>query len=95
MKLFGINIIEHPDFTPDEAWIIFKKDAPQVPQDLRNILIFPCILTGDMEQTTRMLNLLQAIAVPHTSDTFTQPTTVLALLDDSHPFSSLQKALSC
>ena len=94
MELFGMNIIEHPDLAEDEAWIIFNTNSPQVPQDLRDTLSVPCIVTGNMAQTQRMLNLLQAIAVPHTSDTFTQPTTVLALLSDSHPLSSLQKTLS-
>jgi hypothetical protein len=93
MNIFGIEIIEHSSLEVDEAWIIFKKDSPQVPQDLRDTLPIPCILTGDMTQTKRMLTLLQAIAVPHTSDMLRKPTTVLALLDDSHPLASLQRAL--
>jgi hypothetical protein len=93
MNIFGIEIIEHPSLEKDEAWIIFKRDSPQVPDDLRDALPIPCILTGDMTQTKRMLTLLQAIAVPHTSDLSRQPRTVLALLDDSHPLASLQRAL--
>ncbi len=64
MKFSSMNIIEHPDFSADEAWIIFKKDAPQVPQDLRDKLSVPCILTGDVAMTKRTLTLLQAINVP-------------------------------
>ena len=63
MKLFAMNIIEHPDLAADEGWIIFDEDAPQVPEDLRGELSVPCILTGSRVQTERMLALLQAISV--------------------------------
>ncbi len=66
MKLFGMTIIEHPDLAMDEAWIIFKKDAPQVPQDLRDTLPVPCILTGDVAQAKHLLTLLHAIGAPRT-----------------------------
>ncbi len=63
MKLFAINIIEHPDFAVDEAWIIFDESAPQVPEDLRDKLSVPCILTGNRSLAERTLALLQAISV--------------------------------
>ena len=63
MKLFAINIIEHPDFAADEAWIVFDENAPQVPEDLRGKLSVPCILTGNRTQAERTLALLQAISV--------------------------------
>lgn len=62
MELFGINVIEHPDMEEGQAWIVFKKDAPQVPQELRDKLSVPCILTSNLALTERMLTLLQAIS---------------------------------
>lgn len=93
MNIFGMDIIEHPSLEEDEAWIIFHSDSPQVPAELRATLRVPCILTGDQRQTKQILIFLQAIAVPHTSDLSRKPTTVLALLDDSHPLVSMQRAL--
>ncbi len=66
MKLSNLNIIEHSSLGKDEAWIITKADAPQVPQELRGTLPIPCVLTGDMVQAKHMLTLLQAIAAPRT-----------------------------
>ncbi len=63
MKLFSMNIIEHHDFAADEAWIIFDENAPQVPEDLRDNLSVPCILTGNRVQAERALALLQAISI--------------------------------
>ena len=63
MKLFAMNIIEHPDFAADEAWIVFDENAPQVPENLRDELSVPCILTGSRAQAQRTLALLQAISV--------------------------------
>jgi hypothetical protein len=94
MKLSDLNIIKHPDFAADEAWIITKEDAPQVPHDLRGTLPGPCILTGDVEQAKRMVTFLQAVAVLETSDSFTPRTaSKTVLLGDSHPLASLQRAL--
>lgn len=63
MKLFAINIIEHPNLGADEAWIVFDEDAPQVPEDIRGELSVPCILTGNRAQAERTLALLQAIRI--------------------------------
>ena len=61
MNLLTMNIIEHPAFAADDAWIIFDEDAPQVPEDLRDTLPVPCILTGNRALAERTLALLQAI----------------------------------
>ena len=61
MKLFGINVIEHPAIGEDEAWIIRHPDAPQVPPDLRGQLHLPCILTGSAVRTKHTLALLEAV----------------------------------
>ncbi len=63
MQPFGLQVIESSELAPDEAWIIFKADAPQVPQELRGSVPVPCILTGDVEQAKRTLKLLQAISL--------------------------------
>ena len=61
MKLFGIDVIEHPAIAADEAWIIRHQDAPQVPPDLRGQLHLPCILTGSAVRTKHTLALLEAV----------------------------------
>ncbi len=63
MNLFDMSIIKHPDLAANEAWIITDRDAPQVPNNIRSELPIPCILTGNTEQATRMLNLLRAISL--------------------------------
>jgi hypothetical protein len=63
MELFSNQVIESTDLPPDEAWIIFNDNAPQVPQNLRGKLPVPCILTGDEKQAKRTLNLLRAITL--------------------------------
>ena len=60
MELSNIQIVESTFLPADEAWIIFKRDAPQIPQSLRATLPLPCILTGDAEGAQHMLNLLRA-----------------------------------
>jgi len=63
MNLFDINIIKHSDLAAHDAWIIFDRDAPQVPVDIRSKLPVPCILTGDTEQAMRTLKLLRAVVI--------------------------------
>ena len=63
MELFGINIIEHPDLPENVSWMVFRKEAPQVPQDLRDKLPLPCILTGSLEQARRTFSFLQAVSM--------------------------------
>ncbi len=60
MELFGIQVIESSDLSPDEAWVISKRNAPQIPHSLKDTLPMPCILTGDAERAKHTLNLLRA-----------------------------------
>ncbi len=62
MEMFGINVIEHPAVAKDQAWFIVNKESPQVPEDLREGLEVPCILTGSLSYTQHMLILFQAIS---------------------------------
>ncbi len=62
MELSNIEVIESTELPSDDAWIIFKDDAPQVPQSLSGKLPVPCILTGSAEQARRTLDLLQSIS---------------------------------
>jgi hypothetical protein len=61
MEYLGIRIVEHQSLCADEVWIIHKRDAPQVPLDLRNNLSLPYILTGDATRARRLLSLVRAI----------------------------------
>ena len=94
MNIFRMNIIEHPSLDEEDAWIIFDRNAPQVPQELRGTLPVPCILTSDKTQASHILTFLQAVAVPYTSDPFSQPTTAVSLLGDLHQHQSLQIHIS-
>jgi len=93
MNLSNITIVEHPNFAADEAWIVFDRNAPQVPEDLRDTLAMPCILTNNIEQTKRMLTFLQAVAVLRRSGGLTQPTALSELLRESDPLAPLRKSL--
>jgi hypothetical protein len=94
MNFSDIAIVEHPAFAADECWMVFRRDAPQVPCELRATLPVPCILTGDVEQTQHMLTFLQAVTELKTLDASTQPTTAAGLLNQSDPLASLRKASS-
>ncbi|MGH9904958.1 MAG: hypothetical protein ACRD8U_05150 [Pyrinomonadaceae bacterium] len=61
MEFLGINIVEHAQVPADEVWMIHKKEAPQVPAELRENLPVPCILTGDATRAQRLLSLMRAI----------------------------------
>lgn len=63
MELFGIQVIESADLPLDEAWIIFRNDAPQIPQNLKGDVPIPCVVAGNADQAKRTLNLLRAISV--------------------------------
>lgn len=60
MKISHINIIEHPDVPDYEARIICDKNAPQLPEELRDKVSVPCILTGDLALNKNMLTLMIA-----------------------------------
>ena len=55
MEPFGIPIIENNDSSPDEAWILFKRDALQISQSLGGKLPVPCVLTGSGDQAKHTL----------------------------------------
>ncbi len=63
MELFNIQIVESIDLPADEAWIIYHRDAPQIPQSMKATLAMPCILTGDAERAQHTLNLLRAASL--------------------------------
>ena len=61
MEYLGINIIEHVSLASDEAWVIHKTDAPQIPAELRGRVSVPCILTGDATRARQLLSFMRAI----------------------------------
>ena len=61
MEYLGINIIEHASVPAEEVWLIHKREAPQVPPDLRDNLPVPCILTGDAVRAGQLLSFVRAI----------------------------------
>jgi hypothetical protein len=61
MEFLGINIVEHASIPVDDVWIIHRKDAPQIPADLRGSLPVPFILTGSATRARQLLSLMRAI----------------------------------
>lgn len=61
MQFLGINIIEHPMVAAEDAWLIHKREAPQVPPEIRSSLPVPCILTGDAVRAKQLISLVRAI----------------------------------
>ena len=61
MEFLGINIIEHASVPVDDVWMVHRKEAPQVPADLRGSLPVPCILTGNATRARHLLSLMRAI----------------------------------
>jgi hypothetical protein len=60
MELSNIQIVESSLLPAHEAWLIFNRDAPQIPQSLKDTLPLPCVLTGSAAQARRSLEFLQA-----------------------------------
>jgi len=56
MEYLGMNIVQHPSLPADDVWIIYEKEAPQVPPDLDGDLAVPFILTGDTERAKHLLS---------------------------------------
>ena len=67
MEYMGINIIEHASLATDEVWVIHKKDAPQIPVELRGHLSVPCVLTGDASRARQLLSFMRAIDTQYVS----------------------------
>ena len=61
MEYLGINIVEHGSLATEEVWVIHKKDAPQIPAELRGRLPVPCVLTGNASRARQLLLFMRAI----------------------------------
>ena len=61
MEYQGINIVQHPSLPADDVWIIYEKEAPQVPPDLGEDLTVPFILTGDTERAKHLISFVGLI----------------------------------
>jgi hypothetical protein len=61
MEYLGMNIVQHPSLPADDVWIIYEKEAPQVPEDLGGDLAVPFILTGDTERAKHLLSFVGLI----------------------------------
>jgi hypothetical protein len=61
MEYLGMNIVQHPSLPADDVWIIYEKEAPQVPPDLCGDLTVPFILTGDTERAKHLLSFVGVI----------------------------------
>lgn len=61
MEYLGMNIVQHPSLPADDVWIIYEKEAPQVPADLDGDLTVPFILTGDTERAKHLLSFVGLI----------------------------------
>lgn len=67
MEYLGMNIVQHPSLPADDVWIIYEKEAPQVPPDLDGDLAVPFILTGDTERAKHLLSFVGLINGPRKS----------------------------
>jgi hypothetical protein len=61
MEYKGINIVQHPSVPADDVWVIYEKEAPQVPPDLGGDLTVPFILTGDTERAKHLISFVGLI----------------------------------
>ena len=59
MNLEDLNVIVSRDLPEDEAWVIRRADAPQLPDDLRGKVSVPCILTGNLKSLRDTLKLIR------------------------------------
>ena len=55
MEYLGMTIVQHSSLSADDVWVIYEKEAPQVPEDLGGDLAVPFILTGDTERAMHLL----------------------------------------
>ena len=61
MDFLGMNIVQHPSLPAEDVWIVYEKEAPQVPPDLEGDLTVPFILTGDTERAKHLLSFVGLI----------------------------------
>ena len=59
MDLKSLHVIQHRAIPQDEAWIIRRSDAAELPADLRGKVKVPCIVTGSMNLLKETLILLR------------------------------------
>ena len=56
MEFLEMNIVQHPSLPAEDVWIVYEKEAPQIPPDLEGNLTVPFILTGDTERAKHLLS---------------------------------------
>jgi hypothetical protein len=61
MEFLGMSIVQHPSLPADDVWIVYEKEAPQVPPDLDGNLTVPFVLTGDTERALHLLSFVGLI----------------------------------
>lgn len=61
MEYLGMSIVQHPSLPADDVWIVYEKEAPQVPPDLAGKVTVPFVLTGDTERALHLLSFVGLI----------------------------------
>ena len=61
MEFLGMNIVQHPSLPAEDVWIVYEKEAPQVPPDLDGNITVPFVLTGDTERAINLLSFVGLI----------------------------------
>ncbi|MDQ3648802.1 MAG: hypothetical protein M3458_00695 [Acidobacteriota bacterium] len=82
MKLLGLEVIEYSAVPQDEAWVVRRKDATNLPSDLLDRIQIPCIVTGNIEL------LRQAIVLMRLTNMIETP-------DDSAPVQTERSHIKC
>ena len=59
MNLDDLPVIVSRDLPADEAWVVRRTDAPELPDDLRGKVRVPCILTGNVKSLRDTLKLIR------------------------------------
>lgn len=63
MSFLELGVYEHPSIPADEAWLVRRADAAEVPPELRGSIVAPCLITGDaalLEEHLTLLHLAEA-----------------------------------
>jgi glutaredoxin 2 len=63
MSFLELRVYEHPSIPADEAWLVRRADAEEVPPEMRGSIIVPCLITGDatlLEEHLTLLHLAEA-----------------------------------
>jgi len=82
MKLLGLEVIEHSAVPQDEAWVVRRKDAPNLPPDLLDRIKIPCIITGNLDLLRQAIVLMQL-------------TNMIEMPADSPPAQTEQRHIKC